>query len=195
MFLPDKTTKIPYRFFLFRYLREPTFRDSYYIPRVHMPTLGTMARTNQYTDGFSITTNDNQYNDESGSYPSSSSTTHNPTYRSNTALQQPIFDIFNGLDQQRALGRHPIPPKQMHGMSGTLNSFPPNPFDDTIGRSSSYQSPRELDEIEFVTDMVDDMTRDDDIEDGFIEALNPNVIIPSTTRTQTTDNRGWFSVR
>ena len=192
--LLKKTTTI-FLSLSFRLMREPVFRDSYYIPRAHMPTMGTMAQNNRYSDGFSITTNDNQNNDESGgSYPSRSSTTHNPAYHSYTSHQQPIFDIFTDLERQRAVGRRSIPSKQMRDMSSTLNSFPPNPFDDTIGRTNSYHRPRDVNEIEFVTDMLDDMTRDDDIEDGFIEALNPNVIVPTTTTSQA-NNRGWFSVR
>jgi hypothetical protein len=79
----------------------------------------------------------------------------------------------------------------MVSMAGTLSSFPP---DHPSVRTSTFSDSNELDEIEFVTDMLEDMTKDDDMPDDFVEALNPNLIIPRTTIQPEIKSSGWFSV-
>ncbi len=165
------------------------------IPRAHLPTMGTVGRINSGRDGFSITTNDDRHNDASDSYPSGDSATiYNPTYRTSGAVEEPVFAIFDDLERHRPLGRASIPRAQMLGMAGTLSSFPHNQMDDSFGGTNTFSDSNELDEIELVTDMLDDMTKDDYMPDDFIEALNPNLIIPRAVLQPEIKSSRWFSV-
>lgn len=155
--------------------------------------MGTLGQKSGW-DGFSITTNDDRYFDETGSYPSSSTTTYNPTYGTNRTVQEPIFNIFDDLERHRALPRPSIPRGQMASMAGTLNSFPHDIMDDPSGATSTFSDSNQFDEIEFVTDMVEDMTRDDHMEDDFVEALNPNMFLPRAGLQPEPQSSGWFSV-
>jgi len=147
-----------------------------------------------FWDGFSITTNDDRYVDETGSYSSSSTTTYNPTYRTNGTGDEPVFNIFDDLDGRQPLERGSIPRRQMVGMAGTLNSFPRDIMDDPYGATNTFSDSNEVDEIELVTNMVDDMTKDDDMEDDFIEALNPNLVLPGTALQPDIQSSRWFPV-
>ncbi|CAF1332854.1 unnamed protein product [Rotaria sordida] len=76
-------------------------------------------------------------------------------------------------DAHISLPSGPIQQRKMIGMAYTLNSFSRdlinNPFEIN-----------DRDEIEFITDMLDDVIRDDDnMKDDFIETINPNVVIPT----------------
>ena len=147
--------------------------------------MGTFARGNSFPDALSVITNDNY-----DSHQSSSTTTYNPTYFSQQPRQEPNLSIFDDLERRRAMGRQPLPIRQMNNISGTLNSFPPHQIDDRFGITNSFSDSYDLNEIELVTDMVEDMTRDDDIDDTFIEALNPNI----ENMQSGINSPGWFSV-
>jgi hypothetical protein len=154
--------------------------------------MGTVGQENSPRDAFSITTYNDRYPDPSESYPSSSSTTYNPTYRTNGTIEEPVFGIFDDLERHRPpIGRRFLPSGQMIGMTGTLNSLPNRQTNDP----TSFSEANELDEVQLVTEMLDDMTKDDDMEDDFIEAVNPNVIIPRAALQPTQGPSGWFSVR
>ena len=83
----------------------------------------------------------------------------------------------------------------MVGMSGTLNSFAPDRMDDPSGAASTFSDLNDLGETEFVTDMLDDMTKDDDIDDEFVEALNPNLVMPRISEQSARKSTGWFPVK
>jgi hypothetical protein len=157
--------------------------------------MGTVGHDNSIRDAFSITTYNDRHNDRSESYPSSSSTTYNPTYRTNGTIEEPVFGIFDDLERHRPpIGSRSLPPGQMVGMAGTFNSFPQRRMDDPAGGLGSFSDSNELDEIELVTEMLDDMTKDDDMQDDFVEARNPNVIIPRAALQPAHGSSGWFSV-
>jgi len=170
-------------------------RQQFTIPRAHIPTMGTVSRGLNAWDGFSLdNTYDEQYVDASDSLPSSSTTTYNTTYRTNGHRPEADFGIFDELENRIPISRGQIPRPQMVDMLGTLNSLPTlEQFDDPSG--STFSDTRELDEIELVTDMLDDMTRHDEAEDEFVEALNPNLAIPRLNSQPDIESSGWFSVR
>jgi hypothetical protein len=160
-----------------------------------MPTMVTGSRGLNSWEGFSLdNTYDEQFVDASDSFPSSANTTYNTTYRTN-GRPEADFGIFDELENRTPLSKSHIPRPQMADMLGTLNSLPaPDLFDEPSGTASTFSDSRDLDEIELVTDMVDDMTKDDDIEDEFVEALNPNLAIPRLALQPEVKSSGWFSV-
>ncbi|CAF4029746.1 unnamed protein product, partial [Rotaria sordida] len=130
------------------------------IPRTHLPTIGTMSQGTIGSTDSSRAENEKQTKDASDTHSSTSTTTYNPIYRT---IEDP---------QHTSLPSGPIPQTQVVGMADTLNSF----LRDL--RNDSFET-NDFGEIEFVTDMLDDMIKDDDnIEEDFIEAINPNVVIP-----------------
>ncbi|CAF3955011.1 unnamed protein product, partial [Adineta steineri] len=173
-------------------------RPQFIIPRAHIPTIATSgARAMNPWDGFSLdNTYDEQYVDASDSFPSSSTTTYNTTYRTNGKRIEADFGIFDELENRIPIPRNNnIPRVQMSNMMGTLNSLPGHErFDDPSGAASIFSDIRDPDDVELVTDMVDDMTKDDDIEDEFVEALNPNLSIPRLNPQSERQPAGWFSV-
>jgi hypothetical protein len=171
-------------------------RQQFTIPRAHVPTMGTGTRGLNSWDGFSLdNTLDEQYVDASDSFPSSSTTTYNTTYRTNGNRPEADFGIFDELENRIPLSRGHIPRPQMFDMLGTLNSLPTHDqFDDHSVVTSTFSDSRDLDDIELVTDMLDAMTKDDDIEDEFVEALNPNLAIPRLNLEPEAKSSGWFSV-
>jgi hypothetical protein len=155
--------------------------------------MGTVSRE---WDGFSLdNTYDEQFVDASDSFPSSSSTSYNTTYQASGKRLEADFGIFDELENRTPMSKSHIPRPQMKDMLGTLNSFPAlDQFDEPSGETSIFSDSRDLDEIELVTDMLDDMTKDDDIEDEFVEALNPNLAIPRLSLAPETQSSSWFSV-
>lgn len=178
-------------------ITKPSYtRQQFTIPRAHVPTMGTGSRGLNTWDDFSLdNTHDEQYVDASDSFPSSSSTSYNTTYRSNVHRPEADFGIFDELENRIPIPRGHIPRPQMVDMLGTLNSLPSlERFDDPTGDTSSFSDSRDVDDIELVTDMLDDMTRHDNIEDEFVEALNPNLAIPRLTAESEMKSSGWLSV-
>ncbi|CAF0850637.1 unnamed protein product [Rotaria sp. Silwood1] len=169
-------------------------RQQFTIPRAHFPTVGTISPN--LLDDFSLdNTNDESYVDASDSLPSSSNTTYNTTYRANGNRPEADFGIFDELENRIPLSKGQIPRPQMLDMMGTLNSLPAQErFDGPSGAASTFSDSRDLDDIEFVTDMVDDMTKDDDMEDEFVEALNPNLAMPRSALRPEMKSSGWFPV-
>ncbi|CAF3404455.1 unnamed protein product [Rotaria sp. Silwood1] len=167
-------------------------RQQFTIPRAHFPTVGTISPN--LLDDFSLdNTNDESYVDASDSLPSSSNTTYNTTYRANGNRPEADFGIFDELENRIPLSKGQIPRPQMLDMMGTLNSLPAQErFDGPSGAASTFSDSRDLDDIEFVTDMVDDMTKDDDMEDEFVEALNPNLAMPRSALRPEMKSSGWF---
>ncbi|CAF3680624.1 unnamed protein product [Adineta steineri] len=160
---------------------------SYYIPRAHVPTMGTGGQDIFSWDGFSLSTNDERYNDTSNSYQSSSTTTYNPTYRIGEMSDEADFTLFDNLENLASLAKSSIPRGQMIGMTGTLNSFPREQIMDNL--TGTFTDSNELDETILVTDMLEDMTKDDYRSDDFLEACNPYLIIPrATIRPEFFDN-------
>jgi hypothetical protein len=80
----------------------------------------------------------------------------------------------------------------MTGMAGTFGSFPRDQMHDRSGATSTFSDSNELDENELVTDMLDDMTKDDNLEEDFVEAVNPNLIIPRAALKPDIKSSGWF---
>ena len=151
--------------------------------------MGTIAR-----DAFSGNIYDDRCSDLSNGHPTNPTTSYNPTYRTNSVVEEPAFGIFDDLERQRPIGRRSLPHAQMAGMAGTFNSFPYRPPDEPSRIATSFTNSNGIAEIQVVTDMLDDMTKDDNMPDEFIEALNPN-LIPSRTSTQPEyRSPGWFSV-
>jgi len=176
--------------------KPPITRPQFTIPRAHLPTMGTVSRELNSWDGFSLdNTYDEQFVDASDSFPSSSSTSYNTTYRMSGNRPEADFGIFDELENRTPMPKGHIPRPQMVDMLGTLNSFPTlDQFDEPSGETSVFSDSRDLDEIELVTDMLEDMTKDDDIEDEFVEALNPNLAIPRLSLEPDTQSLSWFSV-
>jgi hypothetical protein len=167
-------------------------RQQFSIPRAHIPTLGTGPRGLHPFDDFSLDdSSDEQFVDASDSFPSNSSTTYNTTYRPNGKRPEANFGIFDELESRIPFSKGNIPRPQMLNMLGTLNSLS---SDEPSGTTSSFSDLRNIDETESVTDMVHDMTKEDDIEDEFVEALNPNLKIPRLATDPELTPRGWFSV-
>ncbi|CAF3697466.1 unnamed protein product [Rotaria sordida] len=174
----------------------PSTRQQFTIPRAHIPTMGTGNRDLNRLDDFSLdNTHDEPYVDASDSLPSSTNTTYNTTYRATGNRPEADFGIFDELENRIPLSKGQIPRPQMANMMGTLNSLPAHErFDGPLGEASTFSDSRELDDIELVTDMVDDMTKDDDMEDEFVEALNPNLVMPRLALQPEMKSSGWFSV-
>ncbi|CAF1395353.1 unnamed protein product [Rotaria sordida] len=173
----------------------PSTRQQFTIPRAHIPTMGTGNRDLNRLDDFSLdNTHDEPYVDASDSLPSSTNTTYNTTYRATGNRPEADFGIFDELENRIPLSKGQIPRPQMANMMGTLNSLPAHErFDGPLGEASTFSDSRELDDIELVTDMVDDMTKDDDMEDEFVEALNPNLVMPRLALQPEMKSSGWFS--
>ncbi|CAF1580921.1 unnamed protein product, partial [Adineta ricciae] len=179
-----------------RDVKVPVQRPQFVIPRAHIPTMGTGSRALNTWDAFSLdNTYDEQYVDASDSFPSSSSTTYNTTYRANGQRPEADFGIFDELENRIPMSKGHIPRPQMVNILGTLNSLPSNErFDEPSGAESTFSDSRELEDIELVTDMLEDMTKDDDMEDEFVEALNPNLAIPRLALQPENHSSGWFPV-
>ncbi|CAF4267226.1 unnamed protein product [Rotaria socialis] len=165
-------------------------RPYFTIPRVHLPTLGSGPI-------FTLdNTNDGSYTDGADSIPSNSNTTYNATYRTNGGdPPEPNFSIFDALENGINSSKGHIPRPHMIGMLDTLNSFPPQEqFGGLSEAQSTFSDSQDIDDIELVTDMLDDMTKDDDMEDEFVEALNPNLALPRSALQPETKPSGWFGV-
>lgn len=130
-----------------------------------------MGQTISLRNGFSLPTSDEWYNEGSDSNPSNSTTIYNPTYRTTDLLDETNFGFFDDLERYGPIGRQPIPPTEMNVFSNSNDEG----------------------EIEFVTDMVEEMTKDDDLPDDFIEALNFNLVIPRANIPLHQESSGWFS--
>lgn len=176
--------------------KAPINRQQFTIPRAHVPTMGTGVQGLRSWDGFSLdNTYDEQFVDASDSFPSSSNTSYNTTYRTQGARPEADFGIFDELENRISMPKGHIPRPRMTEMLGTLNSFPSqDQFDEPSGDTSIFSDSRDLDEIELVTDMVADMTKDDDVDDEFVEAMNPNLAIPRLALQPEMKSSGWFSV-
>lgn len=166
------------------------------LPRIHPPTLGTVGRIISDGDEFS-SIGDPEYNiDETNTQVSrepSLSTTYNATYRTDTTQRPPtdFLPFFEDLERRTGINSGNMPAKLTADILGTLNSLPA----DLAQQPNTFGDSRDLDEIELVTDMLDDMTKDDEIDDDFIEALNPNLAIPRATSQDEEDSSpGWFAV-
>ncbi|UJR15672.1 hypothetical protein I4U23_002606 [Adineta vaga] len=175
-------------------MKTPVQRPQFVLPRVHIPTMGTGSRALNAWDGFSLdNTYDEQYVDASDSFPSSSSTTYNTTYHTNGQHPEADFGIFDELENRIPMSKGHIPRPQMVNILGTLNSLPSQErFDEPSGDENTISDFRDIDDIELVTDMLDDMTKDDDVDDEFVEALNPNLSIPRLALHPETQPSGWF---
>ncbi|CAF3044095.1 unnamed protein product [Rotaria sp. Silwood2] len=139
--------------------KQSTNTRQFTIPRAYLPTMGT---TSQGAIGFTDLSHNANH-----TYPSNSTTIYNPIYRTNED------------SQHTSLSSSSIPQTQMLGIADTLNSFPRDLIHNPSGTTSLVSDSNDIDEIEFTTDMLHDMIKDDDnMEDDFIEAINPNVIIP-----------------
>ena len=177
---------------------QPNDRQDFHIPRAHMPTLATRGLRLDDWDGFSLDqTDEGQNRDSLDTTDSSSTTTYNATYRTNATHPEADFGIFDALERQIPMAKGHIPRPQMDDMLGTLNSLPsPDPLEETLaGNVNRFSDSRDLNEIELVTDMLDDMTRDDILDDDFIEALNPNLAIPRTALEPERKSSSWFPVK
>jgi len=165
------------------------------LPRIHPPALGTVGRMISDPDDFS-SIGDPEYNvDETNTQVSrepSLSTTYNATYRTDTTQRAPtdFLPFFEDLERRTGINSGNMPAKLTADMLGTLNSLPA----DLAQQPNTFGDSRDLDEIELVTDMLDDMTKDDEIDDDFIEALNPNLAIPrATSQDEEDSSSGWFT--
>ena len=171
-------------------------RQKFELPRAHMPTAATVGQGLSDWDGFSLDqTFDDPMNGDSNSLSSVSNTTYNATYHTNASGPQADFGIFEELERQIPMAKGPIPRPQMTDMLGTLNSLPSQEqFEDPSAGESSFSQSRDLSEVELVTDMLDDMTKDDDVDDDFVEALNPNLAIPRSALKPEPRPSSWFPV-
>lgn len=182
---------------LFRVVQEQAKRQRIYtLPRIHIPPPVTRGLSDD-DDIFTIGEPEYQ-GDEPNTHNSrepSLSTSYNATYRTDTIPRAPddFLPFFESLEQQTRLNGGRIPAQRSADMLGTLNSLPP----DLAPAPDAFSDARDLDEIEFVTEMLDDMTKDDLLDDDFIEAMNPNVAIPraSPSLQNESQSSGWFSVR
>lgn len=173
----------------------PIDQSTFKLPRAHVPTAATVGQGFNDWDGFSLDqTYDDQNNGDANSVSSTSNTTYNATYRTNASGAQADFGIFEELERQIPMAKGPIPRPQMTDMLGTLNSLSQDPFEEPSAGENSFSQSRDLNEIELVTDMLDDMTKDDDVEDDFVEALNPNLAIPRSALKPEPQPSSWFSV-
>ena len=106
-----------------------------------------------------------------------------------------VFSM-NSKVAYRSVGGH-IPRPQMIDMLGTLNSLPSQiRFDEPSGAAPSnpFSDSHDLDDVELVTDMLEDMTRDDETQDDFVEALNPNFILPRLVLPPEERSSKWLTV-
>ncbi|CAF2882084.1 unnamed protein product [Rotaria sp. Silwood2] len=150
--------------------KQSTDNRQFTIPRAHPPTMGTTSKDSIGLTDLNRITNDGQSNDASDTHSSNSTTTYNPIYRTNKDFQH------------TSLPSGPIPQTQMVGMADTLNSFPRDLINNRSEAASLFSDSNDIDEIEFTADILDDMIKDDNnVEDDFIEAINPNIIIPRST--------------
>ncbi|CAF4534025.1 unnamed protein product, partial [Rotaria sp. Silwood2] len=150
--------------------KQSTDNRQFTIPRAHPPTMGTTSKDSIGFTDLNRITNDGQSNDASDTHSSNSTTTYNPIYRTNEDIQH------------TSLPSGPIPQTQMLGMADTLNSFPRDLINNRSEAASLFSDSNDIDEIEFTADILDDMIKDDNnMEDDFIEAINPNIIIPRST--------------
>jgi hypothetical protein len=167
-------------------------RQQFSIPRAHIPTMGAGSRGLKPFDDFSLDdTIDDQFVDASDSFTPSSTMTYTSAYNPNARRPKADFGIFDDLERRMPLPKGHIPRAQMSNMLETLNSLPPDEPDGTI---SSFTDSQDIDEIELVTDILDDMTRKDNDEDEFVEALNPNLAIPRLAAAPQLSSTGWLSV-
>ena len=172
--------------------------QKFVLPRAHLPTLGTVNRNFTDLDTFSLgQTYDDQFVDASDSISSSANTTYNATYRTNGTSPEADFGIFDELESRIPISRGHIPRPQMIDMLGTLNSLPSQiRFDEPSGAAppNPFSDSHDLDDVELVTDMLEDMTRDDETQDDFVEALNPNFILPRLVLPPEERSSKWLTV-
>lgn len=141
-------------FFVFpREIRLSTSRPAYVIPRVHLPSAGTVGHDISFPDVFSLPALDERYNETSDS---NSTTIYDPSYRTHDVQDEANFGIFDDLERSGPMGRRRRLQMEM----------------------SSFSDADDNNDTELVTEMVDDMTKNDDLSDDFIEAMNFNLVIP-----------------
>ena len=176
--------------------RKGTGRNRLRIPRAHPPAAVTVNRDFSGLDDFSLdNTDDEQFADATDSPKSSESITYNTTYRTTGNPTEANFGIFDELEKRTPLPKGYIPRPVMRDMIGTFNSFPAEEQpDDPSGTTSAFADSPEVEDIQLVTDMLDDMTKDDNMDDEFFEATNPNFEMPESVLKPETKSSGWFSV-
>lgn len=171
---------------------KPT-RQTFTIPRVHIPT----GALHGIEDDFNLdNTMDDSYVDAPESIASGVNTTYNATYREPENRPEADFGIFDALENRIKSSKGFIPRPQMQSMMGTFSSFPADDirFGGPSELASIQSDTQDINDAELVTDMLDDMTKDDDMEDEFVEALNPNIVMPGSALQPEKKPSGWFSV-
>ncbi|CAF0765818.1 unnamed protein product, partial [Didymodactylos carnosus] len=177
-------------YFIYQKRRRPTTktvvsRSIWTIPRVKLPTLGSMVPFDDI--GFTY----NEGNSDDGSthdlqIEESISSTYRATYDSEQTLKSIDSQFFKDLENITSL-RTSRPRPQISSTIDTLNSIPVNSDMST----NVLEDFDELSESEFITDLMDDMIKND-INDDFTEALNPHLAIPRVNSTTKSDS--LFSV-
>lgn len=135
------------------------------MPRVNPLTFGSTRIENDYhgnrTFDEIVTDNDLSLTDN-----------HNTTYRTFNSPMEPDFGIFDDLENMNNLHGGQIPQYQRKNILATFNSF----LDDGQTNEQDFSDSKDVDEIEFVSDMLEDMTRhDDDSDDEMVEVINPDM--------------------
>ncbi|CAF0844770.1 unnamed protein product [Didymodactylos carnosus] len=161
-------------FFIFR--QKTSYRPIWRIPRAKLPTVGSMIPLDK--EGFTNIErdSDNESSNLSAQQPTSS------TYRTMDDSKQTMGTIdsefFKNLENI-SLMNNSIPRSQISFTIDTLNNLP---VKNNI-TSDTFSDFDDFGEIEFIANMLDDMTKNDNQNDEFVEALNPIFAIPRANLT------------
>lgn len=149
------------------------------IPRSQPPTMVTAGRDSNGSTDLTATVSNEEYHDDTANTNSSPpSKTYNPIYRKNEASDQhEIFDTLHQIEDQRTLPFGALPSSQGFNLIRTLNSFRHDSINNPFDENSTLSDFKDLDEIEFSIDMLDDMIKYDEVPDEFMQVINPNFTV------------------
>ncbi|CAF3508982.1 unnamed protein product [Rotaria socialis] len=137
----------------------------------------TMGVTGQDSnDGTNLIRIDNgeQHTDASDINLFDPSSNYNPIHRRNDASEK-----YYQPNERASLPSSLIPPTQVLTTADISNSFPSDATNNPHGRTNMHSVYNDLDtdSIEFNTDLLSYMIKDDDMDNEFIEAVHPNIVM------------------
>jgi hypothetical protein len=124
----------------------PTGMDTIFIPRAHLSTVGLSAQINPMRD---------------------EELTDTDRFRSRSLSG---FYLSDELDQQRILASSRVPSNQSGHMLNSLKSLPM-----TTSDAYPFADVQDIDEIDWITDMVEDMIQHDDHKDDLLEPVHSSL--------------------
>lgn len=150
-----------------RFGTSPEDQRHIFQPPTRLVKHGTVSKDLDFLNDFVPIGNGEQFNDIGSLHRSNSTITYNPAYETD------VDDSYNFPTYARntPFPNGSIPKAQAHNVIGTLNSIPRDMTHNPIEASDPFSDLSAVDGIEFVTDILDDMTK----TDNFFNELADNI--------------------